>query len=100
MLRRLREHTMGNFVPVKEVKTSMPKLPPEHVAAMRVPKGGSICSKCEYLVKGNGLTGRHCREKNFIKWQGPDKPAGSSLIPLPIDEYCSDWFDWPGSKKE
>ena len=99
MLRRLHESTFKDFIPVKEVKTSPPKLPSGHIAAMRVPKGGSICAKCEYLVKGKGLTGRHCKEPNFIAWKGPNKPAGSSLIPLPIDEYCSDWFDWPGSKK-
>jgi hypothetical protein len=62
--------------------------PPDHQAAMEVPKGGSNCAKCKFL----GRDRKNCTNKFFIKWQGPDKPAGSSLIPLSIDRYCSDWF--------
>lgn len=62
--------------------------PPDHQAAMRVPKGGSICSKCEYL----GDDGKSCTNEYFIKWEGENKPAGSDELPFPADEYCSDWF--------
>lgn len=58
--------------------------PPDHVPAMRVPKGGSSCAKCEYLKdRDRGL----CGNQYFIKWHGSNK------IPAPIDSYCSDWFE-------
>ncbi|HEY6339327.1 MAG TPA: hypothetical protein VIW68_12610 [Candidatus Sulfotelmatobacter sp.] len=67
----------------------MPDLPPDHVAAIRVPKGGSMCGNCEYL----GADQKTCKAEGFIKWQGPNKPAGSDRIPAPIDSYCSDWYE-------
>jgi len=70
--------------------------PADHIAAMPVPKGGSSCSKCEYLGKDK----KTCTQKDFIAWEGPNKPAGSDVIPEPIDEFCSDWFDWDGRKEE
>jgi hypothetical protein len=50
---------------------------------MRVTKGGSMCGNCEYLGKDR-LT---CTNEYFIKWHG------SNVIPAPIDEYCSDWWE-------
>lgn len=61
----------------------LPDYPPDHKVGMRVPKGGSACSKCEYV------NGQHCRQKDFVKWNG------SSLIPAPTDSYCCDFFE-PG----
>lgn len=67
-----------------------PNLPPDHKAAMEVPRGGSMCANCEYLKDAKkGL----CGNKNFIAWAGLNKPAGSDKIPLPIDRYCSDWYE-------
>ena len=61
-----------------------PEYPSDHVAAMRVPKGGSDCKKCEYLAnEEKGL----CGNEYFVKWNGSNK------IPAPIDSYCSDWFE-------
>lgn len=57
--------------------------PSDHVAGMKVPKGGSNCAKCEYLKDKNKAL---CGNEYFIKWNGSDK------IPGKIDEYCSDWF--------
>lgn len=57
--------------------------PSDHVAGMRVPKGGSSCAKCEYLADNK----TDCTNAYFQKWNGSPK------IPLPIDEYCSDWFE-------
>lgn len=71
-----------------------PQYPPGHEAGMRVPKGGSMCKNCRFLDRD---TMKDCTERNFIAWEGPDKPAGSSEIPYAIDEYCSDWW---GPKKE
>lgn len=75
---------------VAAMDPSVPQYEEDHEPAMRVPKGGSICSKCEYLRDDK----KTCRNKNFIAWESPkgDKPAGSDVIPAPIDEYCSDWF--------
>jgi len=64
-------------------KKKKPEYPPDHKPGMEVPKGGSSCSKCEYLKED----GKSCGNKYFIKWNG------SALIPEPIDEYCSDWFE-------
>lgn len=64
----------------------MPKAiyPPDHVAGMRVPKGGSDCAKCEYLKDAQK---RICGNEYFVKWNG------SNVIPGPIDAYCSDYFE-------
>ena len=55
---------------------------------MRVTKGGSMCANCKHLSDDK----KHCNDDDFIAWGGKEKPAGSDLIPLPIDEYCSDWW--------
>lgn len=57
--------------------------PPDHKAGMVVPKGGSSCSSCEYL----GKDGKSCTNSYFIKWNG------SSILPAPADEYCSDYYE-------
>lgn len=60
------------------------RLPKDHKAGMRVPKGGSNCSNCAAL----GEDGATCRSPDFIKWNG-----GSNKLPAPADEYCSDWYN-------
>lgn len=69
-----------------KIKTSKNKgpieYPPDHKPGMKVPKGGSSCSSCEYLKNGN-----ECSNEYFIKWNG------SSKLPAPADEYCSDWYE-------
>ena len=55
--------------------------PPDHKPGMKVPKGGSSCSSCEYLSGGK------CTNEYFIKWNG------SGVLPAPPDEYCSDWYE-------
>lgn len=57
--------------------------PKDHLPGMRVPKGGSSCSSCEYLGKDK----KTCKNEHFIRWNG------SNVIPAPIDEYCSDWYE-------
>jgi hypothetical protein len=63
------------------VKKGEVKYPADHKPAMRVPKGGSCCTKCEYF------NGTECTNEYYIKWNGSGK------IPLPPDEFCSDWFE-------
>ena len=67
----------------------MPQFDKDHLAGTEVPKGGSMCANCKYLKDAKR---RICGEKGFIKWQGPNKPAGSPVIPLAIDRYCSDFY--------
>lgn len=55
--------------------------PEDHKPGMKVPKGGSSCSSCEYLKDGE------CINKHFIEWNGSGK------LPAMPDEYCSDWYE-------
>lgn len=59
------------------------KLPKDHQAGMKVPRGGSMCANCHYLGKDR----KTCTEENFIAWNG------SKFIPGDIQEYCSDWYE-------
>lgn len=59
-----------------------PTYPEDHVAGMRVPKGGSSCASCKYLADNK----KDCTSTYFQKWNG------GPVIPGPIDEYCSDWY--------
>lgn len=59
----------------------LPEYPKNHPVGVVVPKGGSSCSKCEYV------SGQNCKEKLFIKWNGGDR------IPAPTDRYCCDFFE-------
>jgi hypothetical protein len=68
---------MGNVPPASV-------LPPDHQLGMQVPKGGSMCANCEYLV--NPQT---CGNQGYIKWNG------SGTLPNPSDEYCCDLYE-PG----
>lgn len=63
-------------------------VPDDHIPAIRVPKGGSSCANCMFVDAA-----RHeCKEPHYILWKGSPK-----LPPFPLDEICSDWYDWPGS---
>ena len=57
-------------------------LPSTHLAAMKVPKGGSMCANCKWIDE----TGKLCFCPHFIEWNG------SEVIPGKADEYCSDWY--------
>ena len=61
------------------------ELPPDHIAGLRVPKGGSCCANCVWLSEDK----IHCKNQYWIRWNG-----GNDKLPLPADEYCSDW--WQG----
>jgi hypothetical protein len=60
------------------------KLPQNHIAGIKVPKGGSCCANCKFL----GEDKKSCGNKYWIEWNG-----GNSKLPAPADEYCSDWFE-------
>lgn len=61
-------------------KGKLPIYPKDHKVGMRVPKGGSSCSKCEYV------DGQKCKEKHLIAWLGTD------VIPAPTDSWCCDFY--------
>jgi hypothetical protein len=87
---------------IRANRNSKVGLPPRERFGEPVPRGGSMCSNCEYLAdRIHGL----CREPNFIAWEGRDKdtgvitkPAGSDRIPGRVDEYCSIW--WHAEEKK
>lgn len=58
-------------------------LPENHKPFMKVPAGGSSCANCLFLSE----CGKHCTNKHFIEWYG------SSELPTPVSEYCSDWYE-------
>ena len=76
-------------MPELELRGKDVYFPEDHQPFMRVTKGGSMCANCRFLKDAQN---RICGEPNFIKWEGPNKPAGSDKIPLPINEACSDWW--------
>src|SRR6185437_13805162 len=57
-------------------------LPPNHQLGMKVPEGGSSCSKCRFIA-----TPTTCGNKGFIKWNGRAK------LPDPSNEYCCDLYE-------
>jgi hypothetical protein len=61
-----------------------PSYPKTHQAAMCVPKGGSSCASCRFVSEDK----KECSNEYYIKWNN-----GSKVLPLPADEYCSDWFE-------
>lgn len=65
-------------------KGKLPSYPANHQVGMKVPKGGSSCSKCEYV------SGERCRQEKWVRWHG------GNLIPEPTDSYCCDFFEAKG----
>lgn len=59
------------------------KLPQDHVAGLRVPKGGSCCANCRFLAPDKAS----CTEPNWVRWH-----ANDPKLPAPADEYCSDFW--------
>lgn len=64
--------------------------PEDHEFGMKVPEGGSACSKCEYLDKE---TMRDCEEQHFIRWNGGTRIKGK------ITAYCCDDFKEAGEEE-
>jgi hypothetical protein len=55
--------------------------PPDHELGMQVPKGGSSCASCEYLLDGG-----HCSNHYFVQWNLTSK------LPAEPDSYCCDLY--------
>jgi hypothetical protein len=58
-------------------------VPDDHLAGLRVPKGGSCCANCEYWIAKEEI----CTNTHYQEW------AGTNKIPYPADEYCTDWYE-------
>jgi hypothetical protein len=82
-----------DFVSIRPQKNANEKpevgLPPYERYGEEIPKEGTKCANCEYLADDK----KHCTNKNFIKWNGPNKPAGSDKLPAPADRFCSIWWE-------
>jgi len=63
-------------------KTSFPR---DHVAAMRVPKGGSSCKNCKFV----DVDAHACKSAHYVRWNGGDP----KLPDFGLDEICSDWYE-------
>jgi hypothetical protein len=61
--------------------------PKEHLLGIKVPKGGSSCSKCMFMTNKT-----ECRNKYFLQWRKDSGAERPEVIPAPIDEYCCDLF--------
>lgn len=68
---------------VEDKLSTKTSYPDDHKAAMRVPKGGSSCLSCKYVSQDK----KQCSNKYFIAYNG------SKDLPLPADEFCSDWYE-------
>lgn len=62
-------------------------LPKDHEPAIKVPKGGSSCASCKYFNKDGGGEHGTCEAEGFHKFYGKKE------IPVPADEFCSDWYE-------
>jgi hypothetical protein len=63
--------------------------PESHAIGMIVPKGGASCLNCAFLAYNK----KDCASAHFIQWNN-----GDTRIPLPPDQYVSDW--WEPIKKD
>jgi hypothetical protein len=59
------------------------EVPKGHQIGMRVPEGGSACSKCEYVSADH----TRCSQELFVKWNEGEK------LPAPANAYCCDFFE-------
>ena len=63
-------------------------LPINHRPAMRVPQGGAMCANCIHYIPHSGMHGQ-CGQPDFARYYG------TTFIPDPPDEFCSDWYEPP-----
>lgn len=79
-----------NLVNIRLLKQAVeekrkPTYPDDHEPLMRVPKGGSSCSNCEYV----DVEAHSCKNDHYVKWNGGDP----KLLDVPLDSQCSDWWE-------
>lgn len=74
--------SLGDFKAGGKGEVTFPR---DHVAAMRVPKGGSSCSNCKYVDK----EAHACKNVHYVVWNGGDY----KLPDYGLDEICSDWYE-------
>jgi len=67
------------------------KLPTTHLFGMKVPEGGSACSKCKFVTED----GKHCGSEYFQDWQKSLGTEDPSKLPAPANSYCCDVFQEP-----
>jgi hypothetical protein len=83
LVRTMKPDVAEDGLPIVARAHGIARYPADHMAGMRVPKGGSSCSSCEYL----GDNQKTCKNDYFTRWNQ------SNVLPAPADEYCSDWYE-------
>jgi hypothetical protein len=63
------------------------RLPKNHKAGMKVPRGGACCANCEYFKYDGESEQNKCTNEFYQKW------ANTDIIPHRPDEYCTDWYE-------
>jgi len=63
--------------------------PPDHEFGMRVPRGGSDCAKCHWLIHPENT---HCANKYYRRAMGHNR------LLAPADEFCCDVFETENKK--
>jgi hypothetical protein len=58
-------------------------LPSNHIAGLKVPKGGSCCANCKWWNKKEQI----CTNTYYSDW------AQTNKIPYSPLEFCSDWWE-------
>jgi hypothetical protein len=54
---------------------------PSHEVGVIAPKGGTSCANCKFVL------GQYCGSTPWVEW------FGSKRIPVPVDEYCCDFWE-------
>lgn len=72
----------------RATETGKFKLPVDHLFGMKVPKGGSACSKCKFVSEDK----KSCGSDYFNAWRKSLDAEDPSALPAPADEYCCDVF--------
>jgi len=70
------------------IKEGKIEYPADHKPGMRVTKGGSMCTNCEYWIKEDNNKYGKCNNKYWLQWHD-----GDAKIPVPADEYCCNWWE-------
>lgn len=74
-----------------------------HMIGMEVPRGGSSCASCRYLVDAFGRRTGNGRNCSLALWVNAPKRdgggGGNPELPLPANRWCCDGYEIRGTKE-
>jgi hypothetical protein len=74
-----------------------------HLIGMEVPRGGSSCASCRYLVDAFGRRTGDGRNCSLALWVNAPKRdgggGGDPELPLPANRWCCDGYEIRGTKE-